>query len=66
MEKIKMRDIEEAMKLVESTKPKCKKCGTGFDKYLGVLGYNCKCGCEKDAKSPAGKDIVARLKRLFC
>lgn len=64
-EKITMEDIKEAMKYVEDSKPKCKECNTAFDSYCGILGYNCKCGCKKDAETPAGRDSIAILKRIF-
>lgn len=60
-----MRDIKEAMSYIEDSKPKCKKCRTAFDEYMGVLGFNCKCGCKRDAETPAGRDCIARLKRFF-
>lgn len=60
-----MKDMTEAIGDIEDNKPKCKECNTAFDAYCGILGYNCKCGCEKNANTPAGRDCIARLKRVF-
>ncbi len=62
---ITMEDIKEAMALIEESKPKCNYCNTTFDSYCGILGYNCKCGCERDAQTPAGRDGIAVIKRMF-
>ena len=62
---ITIDDIKEAMSYIEDTKPKCPNCKTAYDSHCGILGYNCKCGCIKDAESPAGRDCIALLKRMF-
>lgn len=63
--KITMKDIRRALDYMEDNKPKCKKCHTAFDAYCGILGYNCKCGCERDAQTPQGRDSIAMLRRFF-
>ena len=66
MEKvITIQDIKEAMDYIEKNKPKCNNCGTAFDSYFGVLGFNCKCGCDRDAKSPAGRDCINIIDNLI-
>lgn len=62
---ITLDDIREAMRFIEDAKPKCEFCNTAFDSYCGILGFNCKCGCKRDAETPAGRDRIAILKRIF-